>query len=119
MYNLADVFVSVSSLEGFGFTVAEAMSCGLPVVVSARGALPELIGDETGGAICRLEQPGSFVGGLVGLLSSAERRREAGRANRRRIDTDFRWDRAAIQVQQIYAEVIAQRRGVRDPPLAR
>jgi glycosyltransferase involved in cell wall biosynthesis len=118
-YNLADVFVSVSSLEGFGFTVAEAMSCGLPVVVSASGALPELVGGDSGGAICRLEEPNGFVNALVGLLSSPKRRREAGEANRRRIDTAFRWDRAAAQVQEIYSEVVVRRRAAREPSVAR
>jgi len=118
-YNLADVFVSVSSLEGFGFTVAEAMSCGLPVVVSASGALPELVGDNPGGAICRLEEPNEFVNALVGLLSSPERRREAGEANRRRIDTAFRWGRAATQVHEIYRELVARRRAAREPSAAR
>jgi glycosyltransferase involved in cell wall biosynthesis len=112
-YNLADVFVSVSALEGFGFTVAEAMSCGLPVVVSASGALPELVGDEPGGAVCNLQEPHAFVNALVGLLSSAERRRQAGQRNRRRIDTAFRWDRAATRVQEIYADQVARRRAAR------
>jgi glycosyltransferase involved in cell wall biosynthesis len=112
-YNLADVFVSVSSLEGFGFTVAEAMSCGLPVVVSASGALPELLGNQPGGAVCRLDEPHAFVNALVGLLSSAERRRHAGQLNRRRIDTAFRWDRAATQVQEIYADQVERRQAAR------
>ena len=52
-YNAADLFVSPSSLEGFGFTVGEAMSCGLPVVASDRGALPELVVHGEGGFVCR------------------------------------------------------------------
>jgi phosphatidylinositol alpha-1,6-mannosyltransferase len=118
-YNLADVFVSVSSLEGFGFTVAEAMSCGLPVVVSASGALPELVGDEPGGAICRLDEPHAFVNALIGLLSSSERRRQGGHLNRRRIDTAFRWDRAATQVQEIYSDLVARRQAAHRPSAAR
>src|SRR5439155_12954775 len=48
-YNLADLLLFPSSMEGFGFTVAEAMSCGLPVVASNRGSLPALLVDGGGG----------------------------------------------------------------------
>jgi glycosyltransferase involved in cell wall biosynthesis len=41
----ADAFCLPSLYEGFGLTVLEAMACGAAVVVSDRGALPELVGD--------------------------------------------------------------------------
>jgi glycosyltransferase involved in cell wall biosynthesis len=41
----ADAFCLPSLYEGFGLTALEAMACGAPVVVSDRGALPELVGD--------------------------------------------------------------------------
>jgi glycosyltransferase involved in cell wall biosynthesis len=44
-YRAADVFVSASIYEGFGLPVLEAMAVGTPVVVSDRGAYPELVGD--------------------------------------------------------------------------
>ena len=37
-------YIQISDTETFGVTVAEAMSCGVPVVVSNRGALKELVG---------------------------------------------------------------------------
>ena len=43
-YNSSKVFVSPSEHEGFGVAIAEAMSCGLPVIVTNRGALPEVVG---------------------------------------------------------------------------
>lgn len=39
------LYVQISDTETFGLSVAEAMSCSTPVVVSNRGALPELVGD--------------------------------------------------------------------------
>ena len=41
----ADAFCLPSFFEGFGLPALEAMACGAPVVVSNRGALPEVVGD--------------------------------------------------------------------------
>ncbi|MFC1608872.1 glycosyltransferase [Patescibacteria group bacterium] len=44
LYNLATVFVYPSFFEGFGFPPLEAMSCGVPVVVSNNSSFPETVG---------------------------------------------------------------------------
>ncbi|TDS13867.1 glycosyltransferase family 4 protein [Sphingobacterium paludis] len=44
IYSMASVFVFPSLYEGFGIPVVEAMRCGCPVIVSDRGALPEIAG---------------------------------------------------------------------------
>lgn len=44
-YELADVFVCTSLHEGFGLTILEAMSHGLPVICSNAASLPEVYGD--------------------------------------------------------------------------
>jgi phosphatidyl-myo-inositol dimannoside synthase len=113
LYNLADVFVSPSSLEGFGFTVAEAMSCGLPVVVARQGALPEIVGDGPGSVVCDVDRYDQFADALVGLLRSPERRMQGGQANRARIDALFRWKEAVRRVREIYVDVVARWRGAR------
>src|SRR5262249_57944175 len=70
-YNAADVFVSPSALEGFGFPVGEAMSCGLPVIVSDRGALPELVVDGEGGFVCRHGEAPLLAQRMLQLLGDA------------------------------------------------
>jgi len=116
-YNAADLFVSPSSLEGFGFTVGEAMSCGLPVIVSDRGALPELVVDGEGGFVCRHDEAGALAGRILLLLGDAPLRARFGRFNRERVDRRFRWDRAARRVLEIYDEVLAEwKRGLRSAP---
>ena len=101
-YNLADVFVSPSHLEGFGLSVAEAMSCGRPVVVPRVGALPELVGPGLGAILCEPDSVDDFAAALISLLSSREAARERGRANHERVDRLFRWDRTVRQVLDVY-----------------
>jgi len=113
-YNAADLFVSPSSLEGFGFTVGEAMSCGLPVVVSDRGALPELVAHGAGGFVCPHGDAGELSRRMLELLGDAELRGRLGHFNRARVDRDFRWDRASRRVLDIYEDVVAEhKRGLR------
>jgi glycosyltransferase involved in cell wall biosynthesis len=45
VYAGAMAFVLLSLEEGFGLPALEAMACGTPVIVSRRGALPEVVGD--------------------------------------------------------------------------
>jgi len=107
-YRLADVMVSPSSLEGFGFTVAEAMSCGLPVVVSDAGALPELVVDGQSGFVCAGGDTTSFTRSLLRLLGDLELRRRGGTFNRERIDRHYRWDRSTRRVAEIYEDTLLQ-----------
>ena len=114
-YRLADLFVSPSALEGFGFSVAEAMSCGLPVLVANRGALPELAGGGVGAGFFDPGKPQEIIEGVAGFLRSQERRAEGGRANRARIDALFRWDRAVSKVREVYGETLARWRSGHPP----
>jgi glycosyltransferase involved in cell wall biosynthesis len=107
-FNLADVFVSSSSLEGFGFSVAEAMSCALPVVVSDEGALPELVGDSPGGIVCEHGEMSQFIEGIAAFLASPEKRTEGGRMNRARVESMFRWDRTVAQVEDVYKQAVCR-----------
>ena len=44
-YNLAELFVTPSRYEGFGFPPLEAMACGVPVVAAHSASLPEILGE--------------------------------------------------------------------------
>jgi glycosyltransferase involved in cell wall biosynthesis len=48
LYNVGDVYVSLSREESFGKTVAEALACGTPAIAFQSTALPELIGEGCG-----------------------------------------------------------------------
>ena len=60
-YRQMDLLVMPSVREGFGLAVAEAMSCGLPVVASNCSAIPELIDDGKGGFLCPVGDVNAFA----------------------------------------------------------
>jgi phosphatidylinositol alpha-1,6-mannosyltransferase len=110
VYRLADVFVSPSSLEGFGLSVGEAMSSRLPVIVARQGALPEIVGHGPGARVCDPHSVSDFVTAILEYLGSPRGRAIGGEDNRRRVDTLFRWDRAVTQVSQVYENALRRRR---------
>ena len=101
-FNLADVFFFPSAMEGFGLAVGEAMSSGLPVVVSNRGSIPELVVDGEGGFVSDPTDPARFAERLRLLLGDAALRRKLGQANAARIEERFRWDRCVDGTRHVY-----------------
>jgi len=101
LYQLADVFVLPSLVEGFGLPVLESMALGTPVVASNRGALPEIVADA--GLLCDPEDRVSLTDALLRLITDEglrDRLIEAGRIRARQ----FTWKTAARRVMAIYRE---------------
>ena len=114
-FNLADLFVFPSAMEGFGLTVAEAMSSGLPVVVSDRGSIPELVGEGEGGFVCDPGRPDAFVERLLALLRDAALREKLAGLARERAERLFRWERCVEGTRRVYENTVeAWRRARKD-----
>ncbi|MEI6809479.1 MAG: glycosyltransferase family 4 protein, partial [bacterium] len=61
LYQECDVLLFPSRLEGFGYAVAEAMSCGKPVVATRGSSMPELVDHERGGLLCEENNVTAFA----------------------------------------------------------
>jgi glycosyltransferase involved in cell wall biosynthesis len=107
-YSAAQVAVVPSLYEGFGFPAAEAMACGLPVISSSAGALPEVVGrDGEAGVLVPPADAGSIAAALKRLMPDEGLRRRMGAAARRRVETHFTWEQAARKTVGVYEELIA------------
>jgi glycosyltransferase involved in cell wall biosynthesis len=110
-YNLADIFVLPSLLEGFGMVAAEAMACGKPVVVSNISSLPEVIVDGKTGFLADPTCVDDFAEKVLGLVRDEGMRRRMGEAGREHVLRNFSWDTAARRALNAYKQTLAS--GVR------
>jgi glycosyltransferase involved in cell wall biosynthesis len=107
-YSAAEICVVPSLYEGFGLPAAEAMSCGLPVVSTTGGALPEVIGrDGEAGLLVPPAQPEALASAIRTLLDNSSLRRKLGEAGRRRVEKEFTWRRAAEKTLEVYREAMS------------
>lgn len=103
-YANAAIAVVPSVYEGFGLPAGEAMACGVPVVSSDGGALPEVVGDA--GVIVPAKNVGALADAISELLKDAPRREAIGRRGRKRILDHFCWDLCAAQMVDYYRQVL-------------
>jgi glycosyltransferase involved in cell wall biosynthesis len=111
-YSTARIALVPSFFEGFGFPASEAMACGLPVIATVGGALPEVVGTsgETG-RVVPFRDPLALAGAITELCRLPhERVAEMGRAARRRVLRVFPWREAAARTADVLAEVVRAHR---------
>jgi glycosyltransferase involved in cell wall biosynthesis len=102
LYSQAAVVAMPSLYEGFGIPVVEAMACGVPVVASTGGSLPEIVGDA--GLLAAPEDVPALAEALTRAVGDASLREQfitRGYARARA----FNWDAAARQHVAVYHAV--------------
>jgi glycosyltransferase involved in cell wall biosynthesis len=112
LYAEAEVAVVPSLYEGFSLPAVEAMACGVPLVATTGGALPEVVGTsgETG-LLVAPGDPGALAGALTVALDDPELRLRLGGAGRARVLERFTWQATARATAEHYREVAAGRAG--------
>lgn len=112
LYRSATMVVCPSLYEGFGLPAGEAMACGVPVISSDGGALPEVVGDA--GIVVPAGDSDALAKAVASLLDSEALRKKLGAAGRARIETHFCWRLCAEHLVHYYRAIIAgQKRDVR------
>ena len=99
---LADVFLLPSELESFGLSALEAMACGVPVVGSDAGGLPEVVHHAETGFLLPVGDVEGMAARTIEILKDDERRREMGQAGRRRAESLFGAERVVAQYEAVY-----------------
>ena len=110
LYGEAEVAIVPSLYEGFSLPAIEAMSCGVPVVATTGGALPEVVGvsGETG-LLVESNNPEALVSAIAQLLDDAALRARLGANGRERVMHRFTWEVTARGTAACYDAILAGR----------
>ncbi len=103
-YARATMAVIPSVYEGFGLPAAEAMACGVPVISTTGGALPEVVGNA--GVLVPPADHKALACAIDDLMENPERRAELGMAGLERATKQFSWRQTAKKTITVYKKAI-------------
>jgi D-inositol-3-phosphate glycosyltransferase len=115
-YAAADVCVIPSHYEPFGLVAVEAMASGTPVIASDVGGLQFTVVNENTGLLVPPQDVAAFSNAIDRILSNPEWRTQLGQAGNRRVMSKFSWDGVAMQLDELYKQLLQP---VKEPALVR
>jgi glycosyltransferase involved in cell wall biosynthesis len=107
IYNQADIFVFASSCESFSMITLEAMSAGLPIASSNRGAMPELLGK--GAVYFNPESPVEIAKAIEKLLLSPKIRETIAWEVYNQ-SNNYSWERCARETFGFISRVVREQK---------
>jgi len=111
LYAEAQVAVVPSLYEGFSLPAIEAMACGLPLVATTGGALPEVVGsDGSTGLLVEPDDPEALASGIRRIMDDEDLASRLGEGGRRRVLGRFTWQATATGTAEQYVALLEESR---------
>ncbi|HYK43194.1 MAG TPA: N-acetyl-alpha-D-glucosaminyl L-malate synthase BshA [Thermoanaerobaculia bacterium] len=110
---IADLFLLPSDAESFGLAALEAMACGVPVIGTAKGGLPEVVEEGREGFLRPVGDVEGMADAALRLLEDGALWRRFSEAARRRAVQEFPTDAIVLRYRRLYESVLAASPAVR------
>ncbi len=104
-FSSIDIFAITSLQESFGVAAIEASSCGLPVVATEVGGLPEVVQNSITGMLVESGNIAAFAEALKSLVENPELRSRMGEAGRNFVKENYEWNVCVDKMLEIYRTV--------------
>lgn len=106
-YRAADVFClpSVMKHEIFGIVNLEAMACGIPIVASKIGGVPDVVKDGENGLLVPPGDSEALADAIIYLLENEDVREKMGKNGRKKVE-GYSWERIAEETEKVYEGLV-------------
>lgn len=108
LFAAADLFLLPSEKESFGLVALEAMACGVPVIATRAGGIPEVVIDGETGYLSNVGDVEKMAADAVTLLEDTQLHRQFSQAARDRAETVFSVHDKIREYEDLYQRVIQE-----------
>ncbi|WP_400163754.1 N-acetyl-alpha-D-glucosaminyl L-malate synthase BshA [Brevibacillus sp. TJ4] len=106
--SMADLMLLPSSKESFGLVALEAMGCGVPVVATEAGGLPEVVTDGVCGFLLPIGDVEGMAAATIRLLQDEAMYQQFSQNSIERSNTTFCHERIATQYEDLYRQLLSE-----------
>ena len=106
-YKATDVFClpSIMSTECYPLTILEAMACGVPIVASKIGGIPDAVKDGGNGVLVPPRDSEKLADAIIYLLENEDIREKMGGNGKKKVG-GYSWERIAEETEKVYETVL-------------
>ncbi len=99
----ADVFVRPSLSEGFGNSFVEALSCGVPIIGTPVGGIPDFLVDGKTGLFCGVRNPQDLAEKIGILLKNRKLAKVIVKNGQKMVKQRYEWDKIAQEFDEVFS----------------
>jgi glycosyltransferase involved in cell wall biosynthesis len=111
-YNASDLYIHLANAENFPTTILEAMHCGLPVIGSNIGGIPEQIVHGKTGFLFENHQTSEIANKIIQLIRNPKLRKDIGSNGKERAVKEFTQNKMAKNYLDWFEEILSERKTI-------